>query len=71
MRSCNHVEADTQILIHVKDALAKGGRSVLVRAVDTDVLVILIAQFLSWGNERNLCGRPGKCTLKPQRLSFS
>ena len=28
MRSCNHEEADTQILIHVKDALDKWGRSV-------------------------------------------
>ena len=45
MRSCNHEEADTRILVHVKDALAKGGRSVLVRTVETDVLVILIAQF--------------------------
>ncbi|XP_078356726.1 uncharacterized protein LOC144641563 [Oculina patagonica] len=45
MQSCNHEEADTRILVHVKDALAKGGRSVLVRTVDTDVVVILIAQF--------------------------
>ena len=43
MRSCNHEEADTRILVHVKDALAKRGGSVLVRTVDTDVLVILIA----------------------------
>ena len=124
MRSCNHEEADTRILVHVRDALDKGGRSVFVRTVDTDVLVILIAQFHtlssiwsglsfwvafgmerifscflltpfvsiwasrnavcfhffqylpaatlrqhSWGKERNLRGRPGKHTLKPQRLS--
>ena len=43
MRSCNHEEADTRILVHVRDALDKGGRSVFVRTVDTDVLVILIA----------------------------
>ena len=42
MRSCNHAEADTRILVHVKDALAKGARSVLVRTVDTDVVVILV-----------------------------
>jgi len=52
MRSCNHEEADTLILVHVKDALDKGGKSVLVRTVDTDVLVVLIAQFhtlsLTW-----------------------
>ena len=34
----------TQILVHVKDALDKGCRSVLVHTVDTDV-VILISQF--------------------------
>ena len=52
MRSCNYEEADTRILVHVKDALAKGARSVLVRTVDTDVVVILVAQFhtfsLTW-----------------------
>ena len=45
MQSCNHEEADTRILVHVKDALDKGCRSVLVRTVDTDVVVILISQF--------------------------
>ena len=45
MRSCNHEEADTRILVHIKDALAKVGRSVLVHTVDTDVLVILIAEI--------------------------
>ena len=45
MRSCNHEEADTTILVHVRDALDKGGRSVFVRTVDTDDLIILIAQF--------------------------
>ena len=50
MRSCNHEEADTRVLVHLKDALDKGGRGggregILVRTVDTDVIVILIAQF--------------------------
>ena len=45
MRSCNHEEADRRILVHIRDALDEGGRSVLVRTVDTDVLVILIVQF--------------------------
>ena len=34
-----------RILVHVRDALDKGGRSVFVRTVNADVLVILIAQF--------------------------
>ena len=45
MRSCNYEEADRRILLHVRDALDKEGRSVFVRTVDKDVLVILIAQF--------------------------
>ena len=32
MQSCNHEEADTRILVHVKEALDKGARSVLVQA---------------------------------------
>ena len=45
MCSCNNEEADMKILVHVRDALDKGGRSVFVRTVDTDVLITLIAQF--------------------------
>lgn len=45
MRRCNHEEADMRILLHIKDALDKGGRTVLVHTVETDVLVIIIAQF--------------------------
>ena len=45
MNICNHEEADTRMLVHVKDALEKGARSVLVRTVDTDVVVLLIAEF--------------------------
>ena len=52
MRSCNHEEADTRILVRVKDALYNGGRSVFVRTVDTDVLVILIAQFHTLSSTR-------------------
>ena len=45
MRSCNHEEADTRVLVHGRDALDMEGRTVFVCTVDTDVLVILIAQF--------------------------
>lgn len=45
MHSCNHEEADTWIVIHIKGALDEGERSVLVCTVDTDVLVILTVQF--------------------------
>lgn len=45
MQRCNHEEADTRMLVHVKDAIGNGSRSVWVRTVDTDVIVILAAEF--------------------------
>ena len=42
---CNHEEADTRLFLHVKDALKKGFRTVMVKANDTDVLVIAVATF--------------------------
>ena len=45
MANCNHEEADTRIVIHVYDALERGAKKVMVRTVDTNVVVILIGQF--------------------------
>jgi hypothetical protein len=45
MESCNHEEADTRIFVHGKDALQRGAKNVLIRTVDTDVVVIVISQF--------------------------
>ena len=45
MDSCNHEEADTRMVVHVQHALEQGARSVLVRTVDTDVIVILAGVF--------------------------
>ena len=45
MSQCDHEEADTRIIVHVKDSLERGDRCVMVRTVDTDVVVILIGQF--------------------------
>ena len=36
---------DTCIIVHIKDSLERGDRCVMVRTVDTDVVVILIGQF--------------------------
>jgi len=41
--ACNHEEADTRIVIHVKHASARGLKKVLIRTVDTDVVVLAIA----------------------------
>ena len=45
MPPCNHEEADTRIVIHVLHALQSGCTSVLIRTVDTDVVVILVGKF--------------------------
>ncbi|KAK3750309.1 hypothetical protein QZH41_001768 [Actinostola sp. cb2023] len=46
MPECNHEEADTRIVVHVLHAIqVDQSQSVLVRTVDTDVIVILIGKF--------------------------
>ncbi len=42
---CNHEEADTRILLHVKHAAEFGHRKIAIRTVDTDVVVIAISFF--------------------------
>ena len=44
MPNCNHEEADTRI-VHIARALEQGARPIYVRAVDTDVVVILAGAF--------------------------
>lgn len=39
MPDCTHEEADTRMCIHVHDALQKGAHDILVRTVDTVILV--------------------------------
>ena len=40
---CSHEEADTRLFLHVADAVKTGYRKLLVRTVDTDVVVVAIA----------------------------
>ena len=40
---CSHEEADTRMLLHVQVALQQGNRKILLRTVDTDVLVLALA----------------------------
>lgn len=42
LSDCNHEEADTRIFLHVKDASNKSYRNIMVRTVDTDVVVIAV-----------------------------
>ena len=47
---CAHEEADTRLLLHAADAAVNGYQKVMLRTVDTDVLVLAIALF----NQTNL-----------------
>ena len=40
---CSHEEADTRIFVHARHAAQEGSKSVLVKASDTDILVIAIS----------------------------
>ncbi len=43
LSSCSHEEADTRIMVHVADAVKMGHSLVMIRTVDTDVLVLAVA----------------------------
>ena len=43
--NCSQEEADTMIMLHVQDAVRKGCQSILIRIVDTDVVVLAIYIF--------------------------
>ena len=42
---CTHEEADTRMLLHAADAVQQGDRKILLRTVDTDVLVLAVSVF--------------------------
>jgi hypothetical protein len=48
---CTHEEADTRIMIHCRDAVIHGHRSITIRTVDSDVVFISIAVFDSLNAE--------------------
>ncbi len=45
---CDHEEADSRLLVHVKDAVSKVHSKILVRTVDTDVVIITLGLFNSF-----------------------
>ena len=45
MKNCNHEEADTRVVVHIVHALEQEAKTIQVRTVDTDVVVILAGTF--------------------------
>lgn len=56
MEKIDHAEADTKIVAHIQHALTEGATNVLVRIVDSDVVVILInsLQLIYWRDTRKV-----------------
>jgi hypothetical protein len=42
---CNHEEADTRIFVHVRHCVENGKKIILIKANDTDILVIAVSVF--------------------------
>ena len=60
---CNHEETDTRLLLHVADAAHQGFNKIMIRTVDTDVVVLAVAVYhhigveelwISFGTGKNL-----------------
>ena len=45
MADCNHEEADTRVVVHILHALEQRIKTIVVRTVDTEVIVILTGVF--------------------------
>ena len=46
LQLCNHEEFDTRVLLHARNAAKNGHRKILIRANDTDVIVLAISFFV-------------------------
>ena len=63
---CSHKEADTLIFVHARHAAHEGSKSLLVKASDTDIIVIAISVmatlqamglqqlWIAFGQDRNM-----------------
>ena len=59
MGQCNHEEADTRIVVHARHALETGAESILVRTVNTDIVVILVGKLYDLALQQ-LCKNVGR-----------
>ncbi|KAJ7371262.1 hypothetical protein OS493_027378 [Desmophyllum pertusum] len=57
---CSHEKADSRIFVHARDATTDGSKSIIIKANDTDVLVIAISVLPSLQETRSEknCGLP-------------
>ena len=48
---CLHEEADTRMFVHAADAASRGRKKIIVRTVDTDVVVLAVSVFGQLGED--------------------
>ena len=58
---CLREEADTQLLLHVVDAVQKGCKKVTIRTVDKDVVVLAVGFLWCWAELLINCYSPSCC----------
>ena len=46
---CTHEEADTRLILHVSDCVRQGADKIIIRTVDTDVVVLAVSNFRRLG----------------------
>ena len=51
---CNHEEADTRMILHVNHATHHGHHKIMIRTVDTDVVVLAVSVVKDLGQETEL-----------------
>ena len=49
MSPCSHEEADTRMMVHLADAVDRGHNAIMIRTVDTDVVVLAVAAVQTLG----------------------
>ena len=50
LKDCSHEEADSRMILHIADIVSNGRTRIVVRTVDSDVLVLCIAYFFQIPN---------------------
>ena len=55
LRSCNHEEFDTRVMLHAANAVSYGYKRIRVIANDTDIIVLGISFFIDSGADKLWC----------------
>ena len=51
---CDHEDADSRIVLHLYNAMKSGARNIVVRTVDSDVLVVFVGLFSHFHSDTNI-----------------